>query len=438
MQSSNNSRTIRSHSSNSISNLSSPIINKNIIREYNEDVFYCYDLTDYKESLWYGVVLRNLDENCNKDRLKEFCQIITSGVLYTTTPEKVMNSICSIVVTYDLDDAEKICVFINNQKKKLKANIHPNSCKLRRFPEKSHFSSILAKNNEDNCTDQVDREDIMSIRKSIDNSSNTFILDDTIRSIYSADDLMIINNRKFSQLHQLVDVSRRNIPNEETPSYGNNCNTNYDHFQDNIIENRSSKLKYKSKKKIKDDQKTNSIITDKPTSPIRGTNSVENMVTKDLKFSNVFISPINDVNINNKKPSSSCDILNCKKRKRDVTTIQSTEAEINTHKSQTIHKEKEINSHSSYDKLDSLKINHEIPPSVISKPSNLVIKNIHLNSNRNIVNIYNPFKDTFNLGNFTKQNSNGKIIQSSYYSSLQKMPGDTKKPKFNSKSSKDI
>lgn len=122
---SNAASSVRSFSSYGLSDKGS--------QGHSQDVFYCYDLTDCKKSYWYAVVLRNLDQNCNIEKVKEFCGMITKGVLYCTKPEKVLDSICAIVVMEDLDDAEKICIYVNNQErlsntkeKRLKVNFLKN------------------------------------------------------------------------------------------------------------------------------------------------------------------------------------------------------------------------------------------------------------------------------------------------------------------------
>jgi hypothetical protein len=103
------------NSASSVRSFSSYGLSDNISQGHSQNVFYCYDLTDCKKSYWYAVVLRNLDVNCNTEKIKEFCGMITKGVLYCTKPEKVLDSICAIVVIEDLDDAEKLCIYINNQ-----------------------------------------------------------------------------------------------------------------------------------------------------------------------------------------------------------------------------------------------------------------------------------------------------------------------------------
>jgi hypothetical protein len=79
------------------------------------EIMYCYFISDLKNSEWYAVALRNLDFNCSKEKIKDFCSIITPGVLYVLQPKIIFESLCTIVVTQELDDAEKICVYINTR-----------------------------------------------------------------------------------------------------------------------------------------------------------------------------------------------------------------------------------------------------------------------------------------------------------------------------------
>jgi len=90
---------------------------QNNISSNHQDIFYCYDKTDCKNSGWYGVILRNIDENCSIENLYDFLMMITSEILYTTKFQSVLDSLCCIVVTEDLDDAEKIVLHFNDPKK---------------------------------------------------------------------------------------------------------------------------------------------------------------------------------------------------------------------------------------------------------------------------------------------------------------------------------
>jgi hypothetical protein len=83
----------------------------------NQEVFYCYDKTDCKNSEWYGVVLRNIDEYCTLENLNDFLSMITPEILDITKFQRVLDSVCCIVVTEDLDDAEKIVLHLNDPKK---------------------------------------------------------------------------------------------------------------------------------------------------------------------------------------------------------------------------------------------------------------------------------------------------------------------------------
>jgi hypothetical protein len=100
-------------------------------------------------SRYYAVILRNLPQNCSQEEVKNFCESRVAGVLYALQPIKIKNSVCSIVVFRDLDDAENLCIALkkdhSSKNKKMKVHVDPRSSKIRRNNEKSHFSKILAK-----------------------------------------------------------------------------------------------------------------------------------------------------------------------------------------------------------------------------------------------------------------------------------------------------
>ncbi len=107
------------------------------------EIYIAYDLLDLTLSHWYGVVLRNLPNNCTQANVKSFCENHVNGVLYVLYPMKIKTSYSSIAILKDLDDAEKLCVAVNNKEvvknKRIKAHIHPKCCRIRRSTEKSHF-----------------------------------------------------------------------------------------------------------------------------------------------------------------------------------------------------------------------------------------------------------------------------------------------------------
>jgi len=111
------------------------------------DVYITYDLLDLTLCNWYGVVLRNLPNNCTQANVKSFCENHVNGVLYVLYPMKIKTSYTSIAILKDLDDAEKLCVAVNNKEvvknKRIKAHIHPRCCRIRRNSEKSHFHKFF-------------------------------------------------------------------------------------------------------------------------------------------------------------------------------------------------------------------------------------------------------------------------------------------------------
>ena len=78
---------------------------------------YCYDLTDIRDSKWFAVVLRNLDTDCEVEKIQNFCKgfVGESSVFYALPPEIIYDSACTLVVLDDLDSAEKLCSAINLQ-----------------------------------------------------------------------------------------------------------------------------------------------------------------------------------------------------------------------------------------------------------------------------------------------------------------------------------
>lgn len=78
-------------------------------------IHYCYDLTDIKNSLWYGIVLRNLPKNMDNIQITEYCKKISPAVIYALTTKEIFEQICSILVLNDRDEAERLCYFLNNK-----------------------------------------------------------------------------------------------------------------------------------------------------------------------------------------------------------------------------------------------------------------------------------------------------------------------------------
>ena len=78
-------------------------------------ISYCFDLTDMKNSKWYAVVLRNLG-SLNFIEFHHDVFANARGISYVLPPKLIYDSICSIVVMDDLDNAEKLCALISEKK----------------------------------------------------------------------------------------------------------------------------------------------------------------------------------------------------------------------------------------------------------------------------------------------------------------------------------
>ncbi len=61
-----------------------------------------------------------------------------------------------MVVVNDLDEAEKLCKSLNKKEigknRRIKVHLHPRCCKIRKNPEKSHFSQFFKGRNSQNST----------------------------------------------------------------------------------------------------------------------------------------------------------------------------------------------------------------------------------------------------------------------------------------------
>jgi hypothetical protein len=131
-----------------------------------------YDLSYLTLSSYYAVILRNLPQNTNNEDVKHYCHNRTSGVINALYPKKIENSYCSVVTFKELDDAEKLCIHIKNEQtdpkkeRKIKANLHPKCCRIRRKAEKSHFAKILYKKDKIKFSEKVKKSE-MSISKSV-------------------------------------------------------------------------------------------------------------------------------------------------------------------------------------------------------------------------------------------------------------------------------
>ena len=110
------------------------------------EFYYAYDLLTLTKSFWYCVVLRNLPKGSTDQNLFQFCDNMTNGgIKYCLRPISINNIICSLVICTELEKAEELCYKLNNyeliNKKIIKANLHPYTCKIRRNTNAKIFFS---------------------------------------------------------------------------------------------------------------------------------------------------------------------------------------------------------------------------------------------------------------------------------------------------------
>ena len=95
------------------------------------EVNWAYDKLDLKNSGWYGVILRNVPPKCTSENIQNQCAARGEKVLYAIKPLQIRSQFCSIVVLENLEDAEKLCMSLNQKEiaknKFLKVNIFFNS-----------------------------------------------------------------------------------------------------------------------------------------------------------------------------------------------------------------------------------------------------------------------------------------------------------------------
>eukprot|EP00826_Nyctotherus_ovalis_P058833 TRINITY_DN8127_c0_g1_i2.p2 TRINITY_DN8127_c0_g1~~TRINITY_DN8127_c0_g1_i2.p2 ORF type:complete len:225 (-),score=50.99 TRINITY_DN8127_c0_g1_i2:125-799(-) len=102
-------------------------------------ILWCYNRL-HSES-WVAVVLRNIPpSDANLEAIRKNCTKHSEKVKLITPPTSVKGRWCCLVVVEDIEDAEKICLRINNyafDKGKIRAHVHPSS-DTRRSGERSH------------------------------------------------------------------------------------------------------------------------------------------------------------------------------------------------------------------------------------------------------------------------------------------------------------
>ena len=116
------------------------------------EVFLSYNLLELTKSNWYGIIIRNIPQSNSADAIKNFCEkyVNKDSVKYCSPPVLIKNIYCCIVVLNELENAEKLCINLNNfeisKKRKLKVNFHPLICKIRNNFSGSFFNSMFNEN----------------------------------------------------------------------------------------------------------------------------------------------------------------------------------------------------------------------------------------------------------------------------------------------------
>jgi len=111
------------------------------------DFYYAYDSLTLTKSFWYAVILRNLPRDCSFKTLYQFCDnIIHDGIKYCFNPININGIFCSLIVCSDLKYAQILCDQLNNymlpNKKIIKANLHPSTCKIRKYYNNDKYFSF--------------------------------------------------------------------------------------------------------------------------------------------------------------------------------------------------------------------------------------------------------------------------------------------------------
>jgi hypothetical protein len=116
------------------------------------EVFLSYNLLELTKSNWYGIIIRNIPQSNSADAIKNFCEkyVNKDSVKYCSPPVLIKNIYCCIVVLNELENAEKLCIKLNNfeipKKRKLKVNFHPLICKIRNNFSGSIFNKMFNEN----------------------------------------------------------------------------------------------------------------------------------------------------------------------------------------------------------------------------------------------------------------------------------------------------
>ncbi len=79
------------------------------------DPKFFYDITDKRKSNWYAVIIRNLDQVDQIEKIKYFIDSFVPGRCeYVLDPLNWNENLATVAIMKDLDDAENLCTAINS------------------------------------------------------------------------------------------------------------------------------------------------------------------------------------------------------------------------------------------------------------------------------------------------------------------------------------
>jgi len=213
------------------------------------DFYYAYDSLTLTKSFWYSVILRNLPRDCSYKTLYQFCDnIIRDGIKYCFNPININDIFCSIVVCEDLIYAQILCERLNNymlpNKKIIKANLHPYTCKIMKYYNNDKYFSSNG----------------YLFNKDIENG------EECLKKSKSCVELL------FPQKFEYFNCIKKRYQNQ------NNINNNYEKIKEEIIKENSKK----ENEIINNNEKKESIANDKKKKKIKDKdNSID--ILKSLK-----------------------------------------------------------------------------------------------------------------------------------------------------------
>ena len=224
------------------------------------EFYYAYDLLTLTKNYWYGVILRNLPKDCTSKSIFDFCEnVIRNRIKYCLNPIYINNVLCSLVVCKELENAELLCYKYNNfelvNKKIIKANLHPNICKIRRNTDKYYSfgadvdNSEICFNTSKPCTQFLEQKnesnningnnDPNDIKR--DNKNNFNNISDNKNNINNNENNLIKNKKNklkesdrkiLMNLKNILDLKNKKVSNTEKENLNQKVNIDLDESQE--------------------------------------------------------------------------------------------------------------------------------------------------------------------------------------------------------------